>query len=42
MQTYRELELFYDSVIPRHLRLAALRATPTAAAEYRALSPLDR
>ena len=42
MQTYRELELFYDGRIPRHLRDAALRATPTAAAEYRALSPLDR
>ncbi len=42
MQTYRELELYYDGCIPRHLRDAALRATPTAAAEYRALSPLDR
>ncbi len=42
MQTYSELELFYDCPIPRHLRDAALRATPTAGAEYRALSPLDR
>ena len=42
MQTYSELALFYDGRIPRHLHDAALRATPTAAAEYRALSPLDR
>ncbi len=42
MQTYSDLALFYDGMIPRHLRDAALRATPTAAAEYRALSPLDR
>ncbi len=42
MQTYRELELFYDGMIPRRLRDAALRATPTAGAEYRALLPLDR
>ena len=42
MQTYNDLALFYDCRIPRHLRIAALRATPTAAAEHRALSPLDR
>ncbi len=42
MQTYNDLALFYDCRIPCHLRDAALRATPTAAAEYRALSPLDR
>ena len=42
MQTYTELDLFYDCRIPKHLRDAALRATPTAAAEYQALSPLDR
>ena len=42
MQTYHELERFYDGRIPRHLRLAALRATPTAAAEHRAKSPLDQ
>ncbi len=42
MQAYSELALFYDGRIPRHLRDSVLRATPTAAAEYRALSPLDR
>ncbi len=42
MQTYTDLALFYDCRIPRHLRDAALRATPTAGAEHRALSPLDR
>ena len=42
MQTYNDLALFYDCRIPKHLREAALRATPTAAAEYWALSPLDR
>ncbi len=42
MQTYTELDLFYDCRIPKYLRDAALRATPTAGAEYRALSPVDR
>ena len=42
METYNHLALFYDCPIPQHLRLAALRATPTAAAEHRALSPADQ
>ena len=42
MQTLAELELRYDCPIPRHLRLAALRATSTAAAEHRAKSPADQ
>ena len=42
MDTYNELALFYGCPIPQHLRLAALRATPTAAAEHRAKSPLDQ
>ena len=42
MQTYRELDLRHDGPIPRHLLDAALRATSTAAAEYRALSPIER
>ena len=42
MQTYNDLALFYDCRIPRHLRDAALRATPTAGAEYRAMSPIKR
>ena len=42
MQTYNDLALFYDCPIPRHLLDAALRATPTAAAECRAKSPIER
>ena len=42
MQTYHELDLMYDCAIPRHQRDAALRATPTAAAECRAKSPIER